>query len=447
MRWLEELRGKQLLRHALVQNALSLYGVQIANYLVPLITIPYLARVLGTTGWGLVAFTQGFGAYVAILGEYGFMFSATREAARSRDDREKLASILSGVLGAKTLLAVASLPVAVGVQWLVPEFREHPGLFWSGMFWALGRGFSLTWFFQGLERMRLVAGLEIAGQALSTVAIFVFVHKADDAWRVLTLQGTGYLLSIAASGWLAYHVVAFRLPNWSLAWESLRMGWTMFLFRGSLSLYVAGNAFILGLFTSPQTVAYYAGAERISRAFLSLLTPISQALFPRVSYLVQEARERAARLARTSLVVMGIGGAVIGGVVFVLAPSLVRILLGSQYGPAVPVLRILALLPPLIALSNVLGIQWMLPLRLDRAFNTIIVTSGVINLSLATAFAPRYAAHGMAWAVVCAETFVTIAMYVVLRRWKLGPVGQWPKAEGEAVRYENVGSSWRQPTD
>jgi PST family polysaccharide transporter len=194
-------------------------------------------------------------------------------------------------------------------------------------------------------------------------------------------------------------------------------------------------------------VAYYAGAERISRAFLSLLAPISQALFPRVSYLVQEARERAARLARISLVVMGVGGAVIGGVVFVLAPSLVRILLGSQYGPAVQVLRILALLPPLVALSNVLGIQWMLPLRLDRAFNTIIVGSGIINLSLAMALAPRYAAHGMAWAVVCAETFVTIAMYVVLRRWKLDPVGHWPKAEGETVRYENVGSTWRQPTD
>src|SRR5260370_35888620 len=102
------------------------------------------------------------------------------------------------------------------------------------------------------------------------------------------------------------------------------MGWKMFLFRGSLSLYVGGNAFILGLFTSPQTVAYYAGAERISRAFLSLLTPISQALFPRVSYLVQEARERAARLARTSLVVMGIGGAVVCGGGFCAGPGLGR---------------------------------------------------------------------------------------------------------------------------
>jgi PST family polysaccharide transporter len=412
-----------------------------ASYVVPLITIPYLARVLGTTGWGLVAFTQGFGAYVAVVGEYGFMFSATREVAQNRGDRNKLANILAGVIAAKTLLAVASVLVAVSVEWVVPEFREHPALFWSGMLWAFGRTFSLTWFFQGLERLRLVSALEVAGQGLATVGIFIFVHSAHDADRVLSLQGAGYLLSFVGSVWLAYGEVAFRLPNWSLAMESLRMGWTMFLFRGSLSLYIAGNAFILGLFASPQTVAYYAGAERISRAFLGVLAPISQALFPRISYMVQNARERAARLARISLMVMGIGGAAMGVAAYVFAPLAVRILLGSQYSPAVPILRILALLPPLIALSNVLGIQWMLPLRLDRAFNSIIVTAGVINLGMATALAPRYAAHGMAWAVVCAEIFVTVGMCIFLRTRKLDPLQQSAKAQGESVLCENGSSS------
>src|ERR1700689_4454173 len=71
-----------LLKHKLVQNAASLYGVQIATYAVPLVTIPYLARVLGVSGWGLVAIAQGFGSYVALLGEYGFGLSATREVAR-----------------------------------------------------------------------------------------------------------------------------------------------------------------------------------------------------------------------------------------------------------------------------------------------------------------------------------------------------------------------------
>ncbi|MCY3131480.1 flippase, partial [Acinetobacter baumannii] len=148
------------------------------------------------------------------------------------------------------------------------------------------------------------------------------------------------------------------------------------------------NTFILGLFAPPQVVGYYAGAEKISKAFLGLLAPVSQALYPRLSHLVRNAPQEAARLARLGLWTMGLGGVVLGLGVLALARLLVRFLLGEGYEPAVLPLRILALLLPLIALSNVLGIQWMLPLGLDRSFNAIIVGAGLVNLALAVVLAP-----------------------------------------------------------
>jgi len=93
-----------------------------------------------------------------------------------------------------------------------------------------------------------------------------------------------------------------------------------------------------------------------------------------------------------------------------------------MFDPTVPVLRVLALLLPLIAASNVLGIQWMLPLGLDHVFNRIILAAGVLNLSLAYWLAPRFAEMGMAWAVVIAEAFVTFIMYAYLRWRNLDPV-------------------------
>jgi PST family polysaccharide transporter len=428
-----ELRFSQFLGHTLVQNAVSLYGVQIAIYLVPLITVPYLARVLGAAGWGMVAFAQAFGSYVALLGEYGFALSATREVARHRDSREKLIGILAGVMGAKGLLAAVSLLAALLAGWLVPIFREHPVLLWTGMFWALTRAFSMMWFFQGFERMQVIAAVEIACQTLATIGIFVLVHRPQDGWRVLIVQGLGYLLSFAIGLGMAYRELPFRLPTWHSTWEALRMGWTMFLFRGSVSLYTVGNAFILGLFVPPQIVGYYAGAEKTSRAFLGLLNPVSQTLYPRLSSLVHTARDRAARLARIGVAVMGLGGVAMGTLVFFLAPLLVRIVLGGEFAPAVPILRILALLPPLIALSNVFGIQWMLPLGMDRAFNTIIVLAGLINLGLAVVFAPLFGGVGMAWAVVSAEIFVTGGIYLFLRLRKLDPVSYPAKAQEDVV--------------
>jgi PST family polysaccharide transporter len=396
-------------------------GVQIAGYVVPLITIPYLARVLGVAGWGLVAFAQAFGSYVALLGEYGFVLSGTREVARQSDNKERLTEILAGVLGAKGLLAAGSLVVAVLIQPWVPIFRDHPILLWAGMFWALSRAFSMVWFFQGLERMRLVASLEISGQALATAAIFVLVRRPEDGWRVLAIQGIGYFLSFGCGLVLAYLDLPFGLPSWGSAVEALKMGWTMFLFRGSVSLYTVGNAFILGLFVGPQYVGYYAGAEKISKAFLGLLNPVGQTLYPRLSRLVHSSKQQAAQLARVGLAVMGVGGITMGVAVFVFSPLLVQIILGRGFEAAIPVMRILCLLCPLIALSNVFGIQWMLPLGLDRQFNTIIVLAGLINFAAAVILAPRFAQIGMAWAVVIAETFVTSAIYILLRYRRLDP--------------------------
>lgn len=412
---------------------MALSAAQVATYLFPLITIPYLARVLGVAGWGLVAFAQAFGAYIIMVVEYGFSLSATREVARNHDDGEKLAEIVAGVLGAKGVFAAGAVAVAFGARWYVPVFRSHPDLLWAGTFWALAQALSMMWFFQGLERMKLVATLDFSAKALATAGIFVLVRVPADGWKVLALQGAGASVSFLVGLWLAYNHVRFRLPNWSTVWNAMRTGWSMFVFRASVSFYTVGNVFILGLFVSPQFVGYYAGAEKISKAFLSLLNPVSRTLFPRLSHLVRHARAKAVRLARISLVVMGLGGVGMGALIFLFAPLLVRVILGHGYGPAVPVLRILALLPPLIALSNVFGIQWMLPLGLDRPFDSIILIAGLINVGLAVWLAPRYADVGMAWAVVSAEVFVTGAMYFLLRLRRVDPISHPLGAEGKPV--------------
>lgn len=421
------------MRHSLVQNAIALSAAQIGTYLFPLVTVPYLARVLGVAGWGLVAFAQAFGTYLSLFVEYGFALSATREIARHRENEERLADITAGVLGAKGLLAAGTVAVAFLARWCVPIFEVHPDLLWAATFWALAQAFNVLWFFQGLERMKFVAALDFSAKAVATVGIFIIVRGPADGWKVLALQALGASVAVVVGSCVIYSRVRFQVPRWTSVWSAIRMGWSMFLFRGSVSLYTAGNAFILGLFVSPEFVGYYAGAEKISKAFVSLLNPVSQTIFPRISHLVQSARARAAHLARISFIVMGAGGVLMGTAIALLAPVLVRLILGHGYAPAIPVLRILALLPPLIALSNVFGIQWMLPLGMDRAFNTVIIIAGLINIGLAVALAPWYLASGMAWSVVCAETFVTAGIYLLLRWHKADPLAYSSEAIEKAV--------------
>lgn len=411
-------RLREILRHGLFQNVAFLSGIQLASYLFPLLTVPYLTRVLGPSTWGLVAFTLGFGAYVGLVVEYGFIFSATREASLYRDTRDRLADLLAGVLGAKFLLALVAVSAALLARPWVAPFRENPDLFYAGIFFALAQSFNLTWYYQGLERMRTVAILDISARALATAGIFLLVRSPEDGWKVLALQGSAILLATTIASWLAYWEVPLRVPTWSLAWKVLRAGWPMFVFNGASSLYTVGNAFVLGFFAPAQFVGYYAGAERIVNAFFALLEPVGQTLYPRLSHLIHHARAEADRMARIGIALVSVGGVLMGLVVFVLAPLLVRVVLGEEFGPAAPVLRVLALIFPFGALSYALHTQWMLPLRLDRPFAVIVLGTGILNVILALVLAPRYFALGMAWAVVTAELFLTVASVYVSFRWR-----------------------------
>jgi polysaccharide transporter, PST family len=414
-------RLKALLQNDLLRNIAGLSGIQAITILVPLVTIPYLTRILGPSSWGLLAFAQAFGGYLLVVIEYGFSLSATREIARFRDDRQKVCGVMSEVLGAKAVLAGACLVAAILMLKLVPNFREHPALLWAAYFWAVCQGFNMLWYFQGTERIGPYARIDITTKVFAAVGIFVFIHSSKDDWKVLALQGVAALVSAIVGMGIAYSETPFALPRISSAWNALRMGWTMFIFRSSVSLYTVGNAFILGLFAPTDIVGYYAAAEKLSRAAFALLSPINQAIYPRVVRLIQRAPLDAARLVKRALLLLATAGGGIGLFLFAFAPWIVRFVFGKSYSPVIPMLEVLSLLPLLVSLSGVFGLLWMLPLGMDRCFNTIILTAGLVNLSLALLLAPIFAGQGMAWAVVISEFYVVIGMCYWLNKKKQDP--------------------------
>lgn len=412
---------KKYFKGKLAQNIVALYGVQLSKYVLPLSTIPYLTHVLGIENWGLLAIAQSYASYIGTLVEYGFNLAGTREVARHQDDANKLSELLAGVWGAEFILVTLGLAVTAIMQYVVPSFRENPLLLWMGVYWSLTQAITPFWYFGGLERLKFVAALDFASKLLYTLGIFVFIHLPEDAWKVLAIQGTVSLISTILIISIIYREISFRWPTPPLAIKALRTGWTMFLFLSSSSLYTTANAFILGLFVTPEFVAYYAGAEKLSKIFLTMLGPITRALYPRLSNLAHNSREKAARLAKWGVTTMGLGSFAIGIGVFISAPLLVRVVLGEGFEPTIPALRVMSFLIPTIALSNFLGIQWMLPLGMDRIFNTIIIGAGAVSLLLAFTLAPIYGYMGMAWISLASEALVTISMYLVLRVKQLDP--------------------------
>jgi PST family polysaccharide transporter len=410
------IRAKKYLVHPIARNVVSLYALQWAGYVIPLLTLPYLARVLRPQGFGLLLFSQSYAIWASLLIEYGFNYSATRDVARARDNEGALTQIAASVLGAKLLLFSSIVVISVTAILCVPIFRTHPIYLLCTLPQILAGGFSPFWYFQGTELMVRVISVEFSARVLFTSLIFLAVHNSGDGWKALLLQGCAGCSSTLITTLLMYREIAFARPRWPKSREALRDGWSMFLFRGSYSIFATANAFILGLMASPVQVGLYGGGERIARAMQSQITPMTQAFYPRISHMFLKSEASAKRMARMVIGISGFAGLLLGLGLALLAHPLTRILLGPGYDGSVTVVRVFALLLPISSLNNGLIMHWMLPQRMDSKASRSIQGAIVVNVAAAVLLAPKFAHVGMAFAVLAAETFMLATIVVILVR-------------------------------
>jgi polysaccharide transporter, PST family len=418
-------RVTQLLRGRLVQNAIALYGVTIANAILPLVTVPYLARVLRPDAWGMVLFAQTVAIWLAMLMEYGFVYSATREVARHVGQPEKLRQIVAEVMASKMALGIVAALAGVVLWWSVPAFHQNVIFFFGAVWLAVAQGFSPLWYFQGIERMRLPALLEVGCRVIYTVAVFFCIKAPEDAARVVIYQAISVTLSLGICLWLMYRDTGMTACSLKRTLGALREGWHFFLFVAVVNLYSKANSFLLGLLTGPATVSFYGGPERLMRGFLSFTGPINQVLYPRLSHLVKSDLLAAWKTVRRGTLTVGALGVLLGLTLTLGAPWLVQLLFGSGYERAVPVLRVLGFVCPFSAINSLMGIRWMFPLGLEREYNRVVMTGAALDVVLVMVLTPWQKELGVAWALLSAEVFIAATVFVVLWHKRLNPFQSW----------------------
>jgi polysaccharide transporter, PST family len=424
---------RKLLDSGFLHNVIALYGVQACTYTLPLLTFPYLAHVLGPSGWGVVVFAQAIGIVITCVVEYGFDISASRETSIHRDDPERLSELISGVLGAKSLLSVLCIAGAVFCRRFTHNVAPSSVLFWSSTIWGVCQGINMLWFFQGLERMKLASALEIAGKVLATLSIFFLVHKPEDGWKVMAAQCVGCVVAHGVTVALAYREVGFRWPTLSSMGNALHLGGSMFLFRAVQGLSGSVNRLVLGAFAPVAALGEYAGAERITRVFQQGMWPVNQALYPKLTKQAHHNPGDAMKTVRLSLIFLGGLGLVFGLAIFLGAPLLVHFVLGRAFQDSVPVLRVFALWIPLTALVTLITFQLLLPHQLDNQFNIVNLTAALVGIGAAVLLAPRFSAVGIAWSAVIAQAYTVLAFCVVLARAGLNPFMRPPAVHSVSV--------------
>jgi len=414
--------ARAALRHPVSQNAIALYAVQFVLTLLPLLTLPWMARVLGLAELGVVLFTQSFAFLVGMLIEYGFGLSATRRIARERDDPAAMAATVGAVQAAKLLLiGIATIGALVALV-AVREFREDPRLLAFG--WALAAltGLNPFWFFTGVERLRLVAFVDVAVRLLITAAILLVVREEGQGFRVLWIWTLGSALSLTVLTTIMYRQVALRRPAPGAPRLALTEGWALFVTTASVSLYTSGVVFMLGLVTSNARLAMFAAAERIARVALRAIGPVASAAYPRVSHMLSVGRtDRAQQLSFLVLTFVTAVAVLSAALLYVSAPTVVRLLFGARYAETVGLLRVMSLILPAVAVSTTLSALWLLTRGLDRVPTRIAIAGGLSSPVLTPLVGTLTGPLGVAWFLVALETAVAITFLLIVYAKRLAP--------------------------
>lgn len=280
----------------LLSNFFSLSVLQGANYLLPLITLPYLVRVLGPEKFGLVAFAQAFIQYFVILADYGFNLSATREISIHREDKQKVSEIFCSVMVIKLALTVLSFVTLCAVVFSFSKFKGDWQIYFLTFGTVIGQVLFPIWLFQGMERMKYIAFLNILAKTIFTVAVFIFIKHSSDYIYVPLINSAGFLISGVLALRIAKKNFCIGINTSGITarglYTHLREGFYVFSSLLSSTLLYRSPTVFIGILLNYSMVGFYSAAEKIVSALKGIILIFNQTVYPRLSKLVVESKYR-----------------------------------------------------------------------------------------------------------------------------------------------------------
>ncbi len=389
------------------------------NIILPLLTIPYLTNVLGASRFGDYAFVLVLVQNIEIITNFGFQFSATKAISQNRNDKTYVARVTSAIIAARLLIALSAIAILLLLGDYVFRNEQQQLLFYTSLGMIIGDVFIPVWLFQGLERMKFVTIVNATAKLLFCCLVFIVVKQADDYRYVLLLNSCGYLVAGVLSMILVrtqFHITMLR-PQWSLMVQSIRKSVALFLSNVGISLYRNVNVLILNYFVPSASVGIYALAEKIIKAAQSVVTPLSQALFPNLGYKLKAEGERAFfRFFWRTVLFLAIALIILSALLWWAAPWIAAFM-GKDFSDSSTLLAFM--LPVLFfgCMNFLLGFVGLVNLGHQHYFFYSVYISGTIGIIFLFIFVRHWGISAAAIAMSMSEIILSI-----LCLWKLARV-------------------------
>jgi PST family polysaccharide transporter len=375
---------RRLFSHRLAKDTLILFGVQISGYVLPLITLPFLARVLGPANFGLTALGTAVVLYFVVVTEWGFAVTGTKQIAIAQDDPAEVSKTYSTIMACKVSLMALCFVAMIGLVAAIPKLRAFWPLYFLSFLQVVGFCLSPNWVLQGMQRMRYIAYSDYGAKILSVILIFALVRKSSDYMLVAALQSGGFLMSAIIGLTIVFGKLRLRLVRPALGdmRRELVAGWPVFLSMASMTAMSSTNTVIVGTVASPADVGFLSAAQRLIIAVRSLANPLTNAVYPHISKLAARSPHEALRFVRKQLLWTSAPFSLLTLGMLFFSPLAVSILYKPEYAETGVLLRIMCFTPVLHALGMCFGNYFMLAFGYQKEWAKIITRMVVLNFAL-----------------------------------------------------------------
>lgn len=396
-----------------IRNYLYNVGYQVLALIVPLITSAYVSRVLQPKGVGANAFTNSIIQYFILIASMGIGYYGNRQIAYVRDSREKMAKTFWEIQIVKTIMTLIAF---IAFEIFMFFYTKQPKYMWAQSINLIAVAFDISWFYEGIEDFKVTVLKNSFVKIISMIAIFLFIKNPDDVILYIIVLADSTLLGNLTLWPNIKHdlsKVNIRILN---PWPHFLPMIELFIPQIATQVYVQLNKTMLGGMVSETASGYYQYSDNLIKLILALVTATGTVMLPHVANAVSNgSMEQVNQMLYKSFdFVSAIAYPMMFGIAAVsltLAPKYY----GPGYGPVGLAMMIESIVILMIAWSNAIGVQYLLPLNRVKQFTTSVTVGAIVNIILNVPLIHLWGLNGAMWSTVISECAVTLYQLFIVR--------------------------------
>ncbi|QVQ48606.1 flippase [Latilactobacillus sakei] len=402
----------------IIKNYLYNVFYQVFVLLVPLITMPYIARVLGPTGVGINSFTNSNTQYFILIGSIGVSLYGNRQIAYYRDDKAKTSQIFWEVF----LMRMITILVALAAFFVFLGFEKsyHQAYLMQAIL-IVAAAFDISWFFMGYENFKVTVLRNMIVKLMSLACIFIFVRGKGDLTLYIAVLSVSQLVgNITLFPYLKRYI---DLPNWRelQIWHHFKPSLVLFVPQIATQVYLILNKTMVGKMVSVEAAGFYDNSDKIVKMVLAIVTATGTVMLPRVANTFAKGDHEQVKkyLYQSFDFVSAVSIPMMFGVAAI-APKFATMFFGQAFDAVGPLMMIESLVILFIAWSNVLGVQYLLPTGHNKEFTISVTVGAIVNIILNVPLIMLLGTSGAMIATVISEfSVMSYQIYIVKEKLNL----------------------------